>query len=265
VGQWVEAIALARGLGKTETFWLRNVISAGFCGFADQFFSAAFRLLSVLIGGAVRPGDRNDAGVWLKMLSVAMSREVGAIGVLGGVLAGIAALPEPKTRVGTIMRENLRYFPGFAVWAGYEAIVERYITRRPVEIDLAHPEDGAKRVPQKVKQAMQDAWNEAIGGRHFRRNMVQMVAKYLALLTVPPTSVALSRLFTGQDDPAGAPALARFNHLFFTNAAFVGEFLGGAVRLVALLYLISEYAKGRLQEERQVERRTSGSGSGSRH
>jgi hypothetical protein len=96
---------------------------------------------------------------------------------------------------------------------------------------------------------MQDAWNDAIGGTRFRRNVVQMFAKFLTLLTVPPTSVALFRVFAGNDDPAGAPALARFNHLFLTNAAFVGAFLGGAVRLVPLIYLISEYAAGPLQEE----------------
>jgi hypothetical protein len=53
VGQGIEAAASAKGLGKTETFWLRNVVSAGFCAFADQFFAAACKHFSVLVGGAL--------------------------------------------------------------------------------------------------------------------------------------------------------------------------------------------------------------------
>jgi hypothetical protein len=245
-GRGVEAIGRAQGLTDTEVFWLRNTISAGTYAIANQFLHPVADMLEVLMGGKMRPGHRTDAGVWLKMLSIAASEEIGAVMMLGIVLGGAAALPHASHNALTVLVDIFRFPPAFAALSMWEIVIERYITRRPQFVTLGSRRRDLASHGENIKHAMAAAWNDAMGGRRFRRNMVQLVAKYFAMFSLPPTVVALSQLFTGEDDPSSAPALTRFFHLFAVNAAFVGEFMVLGLRLVALIYLIGEQMEGRL-------------------
>jgi hypothetical protein len=266
VGRAVEAVARIKRLElkEVEIFWIRNAISAGSFAIANQFFHPAFDILEVLMGGATRPRNREDVGQLMQMFSVFASQEAGAVLALGVVLGGIAALPEFKNNIGNAAIDITRFFPAFALWAAYQEVVERYLTRRPQGIELASTEDEQKSFARKVKQAAQGAWNEAIGGSSFRRNMVQIIAKYLATLSLPPTVAALAVAITGSANPVGSSAWKRFQHLFAVNAAFVGELFVLAIRLVALIYLIRENTGGRLAGT-QASGGSSSGASGSRH
>jgi hypothetical protein len=247
VGRTVESIGQAYGLNNTENFWLRNVISAGTFAVANQFLHPVSDILEILMGGQVRPGHRRDAGIWLKMLSVVASQESGAVVMLGVVLGGVAALPQASSNALTVLQDHLRFFPAFASWAVYQIVVERYVTRRPQYIRLPSRRESDRRFGSSVKAAMREAWNEALGGPNFKRNLVQLIAKYLATLSLPPTVNSLATLITGSNNIADGSALERFNSLFAINAAFVGEFFVVAQRLLALIYLIREHGIGNLQ------------------
>jgi hypothetical protein len=246
VGRGVEEIGRARGLTNTEVFWLRNTVSAGTFAISHQFLNPVAGMLEVLMGGRMRAGQREEAGVWMKLLSIAASEELGAIVVIGGVLAAVAALPRTSSHGLSALRDILRFTPSFAGVSMWEILIERYLTLRPQYVTLGSRRRDIASQGENIKHAMATAWNDSMGGRRFRRNMVQTVAKFLGTLCVPPSAVFLSQLFTGQDDPSSASALTRFFHLFAVNATFVAEFLILGQRLVALIYLIGEQAAGRL-------------------
>lgn len=214
---------------------ITTFIMAAFTSIAHEF---VFKLESVLRkifldSERVIPMDR--ATNVEKAITDLVANELGAIFIVGGTLAGLAALPATRNSGLSFLRENGQFFAGFAAWDVLKTLIAKMVGGAERVIDVNSRSINAGKMAE-LRNELSRIWNREIRSRATRVALLRVFAKFTASMTIFNLFTAITPALIGQGQLSSASAGVRAADIFIKNGIFATIMLT-TIRLISLAIL----------------------------
>jgi hypothetical protein len=214
---------------------ISTFIMAAFTAIAHEF---VFKLESVLRkifldDARVIPMDR--ATNVERAITDLVANELGAIFIVGGTLAGLAALPATRSSGRSFLRENGQFFAGFAAWDVLKTLIAQMVGGAERVIDVNSRSINAGKLAE-LRNELSRIWNREIRSRATRVALLRIFAKFTASMTIFNLFTAVTPALIGQGQLSGASGGVRAADIFIKNGIFAFVMLT-TIRLISLAIL----------------------------